>query len=164
MENKPLKPDSAKIIEKVSQFEKLANLENTKENVLLEKSILEKPVKNKEEKVQTSATTLINSVNSQTDHLTYLEKEVESILASGLDDLYNNLEPAKKIEFRSTGEKTAKTIALMINSVKYKIYEILDLIRGWLLLVPGINKFFLEQEVKIKTDKIISLEKKSENN
>ena len=32
----------------------------------------------------------------------------------------------------------------------------MSLIREWLKVIPGINKFFLEQTVKIKTDKIIN--------
>jgi hypothetical protein len=33
----------------------------------------------------------------------------------------------------------------------------LKLIREWLLIIPGVNKYFLEQEAKIKTDKIQQL-------
>jgi hypothetical protein len=32
----------------------------------------------------------------------------------------------------------------------------------WLKLLPGVNRFFLEQEAKIKTDRIIHLKKTQE--
>jgi hypothetical protein len=32
-----------------------------------------------------------------------------------------------------------------------------DVIKRWLSIIPGINKFFLEQDAKIKAEKIIKL-------
>jgi len=34
----------------------------------------------------------------------------------------------------------------------------------WLKILPGVNKFFLEQEAKIKTDKILALKNKNNQN
>jgi len=31
------------------------------------------------------------------------------------------------------------------------------LIKKWLLLIPGVNKYFLEQEAKIKADEIVKM-------
>jgi len=45
----------------------------------------------------------------------------------------------------------------MVGSFKIKARKVLHLIRDWLKIIPGINKYFLEQEAKIKTDKIIEL-------
>ena len=39
------------------------------------------------------------------------------------------------------------------------LFKIIDVIKKWLSIIPGINKFFLEQEAKIKTDKIMELKK-----
>ena len=41
-----------------------------------------------------------------------------------------------------------------------KAKKIFQLILEWLKLLPGINRFFLEQEAKIKTDRIIHLNQK----
>jgi len=82
-------------------------------------------------------------------------KVVEDILAEDLDDLYSKLPENKKNEFKSKGEQTANQIATLFNQVKYKVSEILELIKNWLKIIPGVSKFFLEQEAKIKTDKII---------
>jgi hypothetical protein len=47
-----------------------------------------------------------------------------------------------------------------MDSAKFKVKAIVDLIKKWLAIIPGVNKFFLEQEAKIKTDQIIALKQK----
>ena len=42
----------------------------------------------------------------------------------------------------------------MIKAGMIQMKKILKLIREWLLIIPGVNKFFLEQEAKIKAEKI----------
>lgn len=85
------------------------------------------------------------------------QKEIEDILSDGLGEIYVKMPPAKQAEFKHNGEQTAREINKMIDQVKFKIKKILQIIKGWLSLVPGINKFYLEQEAKIKTDKIVQL-------
>jgi hypothetical protein len=89
------------------------------------------------------------------------EKELENILADGLGDLYQTLDQTQQEIFKQKGEETARSISLLLKNVKFKIYEVLNLIRNWLFLIPGINKFFLEQEAKIKTDKILQINLKN---
>jgi len=86
--------------------------------------------------------------------------EIENILAEDIGDAYNKLSPQRKKEFKVEGEKAAYTIWKMVETAKIQVSKAIDLIRRWLKMLPGINKFFLEQEIKIKTDKIISLAKK----
>ena len=43
----------------------------------------------------------------------------------------------------------------MVSAAKVHSKKILKAIVGWLKMIPGVNKFFLEQEAKIKTDKIL---------
>lgn len=83
-------------------------------------------------------------------------KEVEDILSNGLGEIYTNLPDAKKSAFRQKGEEVAMTIRQMFVTGKVKVHTILDAIRGWLRMIPGINKFFLEQEAKIKTDRVLA--------
>jgi hypothetical protein len=45
-------------------------------------------------------------------------------------------------------------ISKMVRSLQLNVKRALQLIRDWLLTVPKVNKFFLEQEAKIKVDKI----------
>lgn len=87
-------------------------------------------------------------------------KQIESILSENLEDLYKSLPDNLKQEFKEKGEKTASKIEEIIHQAKVVVHKIVDLIRKWLLTVPGVNKFFLEQETKIKADKILALAEK----
>ena len=82
-------------------------------------------------------------------------KAVEDILSDDLTDLFLRLPPEKKLAFKTAGEDAASKIKVMMDSGKVKAKKILELIRDWLRIVPGVNKFFLEQEAKIKTDKLM---------
>lgn len=83
-------------------------------------------------------------------------KEIESVLEEDLGDLYFQLPPQEQQRFKIEGEKTARNINNLLSDLKLKVSRVADLIRGWLQLIPGVNKFFLEQETKIKTDKIVN--------
>ncbi|MBU1126501.1 MAG: hypothetical protein ABH826_03760 [Patescibacteria group bacterium] len=83
-------------------------------------------------------------------------KNVEDILAEDLTDIFLQLPEEKRSAFKLKGEEIAQKIQVMIVSGKVKVKRVLDLIREWLSMIPGVNKFFLEQESKIKTDRIIS--------
>ncbi len=89
--------------------------------------------------------------------------EVEKILSSGLEDAYRELSTAQKQEFKIEGEKTAKAIRDILRSTRVKVKKIFKLILKWLSILPGVSKFFLEQEAKIKAEKIVSLKKKYPN-
>lgn len=85
------------------------------------------------------------------------EKRIEKILEENMEEIYLKLSPEKQKEFRVMGEQTARQINAILEKTKFKIKEIINLIRKWLSIIPGLNKFFLEQEAKIKADKIIHL-------
>ncbi|MBI5404777.1 MAG: hypothetical protein HY976_00980 [Candidatus Kerfeldbacteria bacterium] len=84
-------------------------------------------------------------------------KAVEDILSEDLGTIYAGLTPEQQAVFRREGERTAGVIREMLEKVKLKTSSLLDLIRKWLRLIPGVNKFFLEQEAKIKADKVMTL-------
>ncbi|MBI3115643.1 MAG: type IV secretory system conjugative DNA transfer family protein [Candidatus Kerfeldbacteria bacterium] len=86
--------------------------------------------------------------------------EIEHILAEDLQDVYVRLSPEDQERFRREGEEVATRIGRLIEQVKLKTKSILNLIRGWLKLIPGVNRFFLEQEAKIKADQVIALAQK----
>lgn len=79
---------------------------------------------------------------------------VEHLLSEGLGDVYAAMPKDKQSVFRAKGEEVAVRIRLMIQHGKLKVQDVLKMIRDWLRMIPGVNKFFLEQEAKIKTDKI----------
>lgn len=82
--------------------------------------------------------------------------ELEKILSDDLESYYQNLDPAKQEQFKIKGEEAASKIEEMIATFKIKARTVIQIIKQWLLMIPGINKFFLEQEAKIKTQKIIA--------
>ena len=86
-------------------------------------------------------------------------RQVEKILEEGLGEYYGEMPEAAKKRFHERGEQVAFEIANMVRQFKLHVKRALKLIRDWLQTIPGVNKFFLEQESKIKTDRLTELEK-----
>lgn len=86
-----------------------------------------------------------------------ITRKLEALLAQDILPLYGALDSQTKIKFRAKGKEILKTIEKMVTSGRVVARRVFDLIRAWLVIIPGINKYFLEQEAKIKTDKIIAL-------
>lgn len=84
-------------------------------------------------------------------------KDIERILEEDLGDMYLQLDPALQQQFKKEGEQTASRIAQLLHRMKIRTKVIIDLIKNWLSIIPGVNKFFLEQEAKIKADKIVEM-------
>ena len=80
-------------------------------------------------------------------------------MEEGLTDAYRELTPVQKQEFKIAGERTARKIRDLLRSTHLKIKKIFKLLLAWLRLLPGVNKYYLEQEAKIKADKIFALQK-----
>lgn len=87
-----------------------------------------------------------------------VDVEVGKILEDNLVTYFQQLPPEAQARFKQKGEEVNSKIAKMVRSYKVKVKEALHLIRDWLLTIPGVNKFFLEQEAKIKTDRILAYE------
>ena len=86
-----------------------------------------------------------------------VQKEIETILESGLQKLYLELEPGQRQAFKAKGEIVAIKVAELMRQAKVKVQEIVRLILEWLKMLPGVSRYFLEQEAKIKAEKIIRL-------
>jgi hypothetical protein len=95
-----------------------------------------------------SATPAAKSVNLQ---------KIENILQEDLEKLYFDMDEAHRRLFKEEGERAAAKIEKFLISCKSVAIKVLEIIKNWLRLIPGINKFFIEQEAKIKTDKIIKI-------
>lgn len=89
-------------------------------------------------------------------------KEVENILAEDLADFYTKMDPVTQQQFKAQGEDTARTVNLLLSKAKVKIKEVVGHIVKWLKMIPGVNKFFIEQQAKIKADKLMALKRKRE--
>ena len=88
---------------------------------------------------------------------TKLYRKVEAILAEDLDAIYSSLDPQMQAQFRQKGEETVTKIEVLISTAKATAKAIVELIRAWLIIIPGVNRFFLEQESKLKTDRIMKI-------
>ncbi len=87
------------------------------------------------------------------------QKQIDQILSEGLDDIFMNLAPIEQKKFKEEGERSVLKINELLNQTKIKIKKIIEIIKIWLKIIPKINRYFLEQEAKIKADKIIKLKK-----
>lgn len=84
-------------------------------------------------------------------------QQIEKIMEDGLAELYMQMPPEKQREFRKVGEQTARQINQLLTATKVQIGKIIDLLKDWLKIIPGVNRFFIEQEVKIKTDELLKM-------
>lgn len=89
-----------------------------------------------------------------------LTNQIEKIMEEGIAEAYQELTPIQKQQFKIKGEETARNIKSLLLHTKVKVKKVFQLLLEWLKLLPGINRFFLMQEAKIKTDKIIALKSK----
>jgi len=87
-------------------------------------------------------------------------KRLENILENDLADVYLKLSPNQRIDFKRKGEEISKRINILLDEAKVKTKKILTLIKEWLGMIPGVNKFFLEQLAKNKLDEIVKLKNK----
>ena len=87
---------------------------------------------------------------------------VENILSENVNKLYSQLSEAKKIAFRKRGEEVVIKIKTILKGTKIRANEIFELIKGWLIMLPKISTYFLDQEAKIKTDKVLEMKKKGQ--
>ncbi|MBI4599910.1 hypothetical protein HY732_03225 [Candidatus Uhrbacteria bacterium] len=86
-----------------------------------------------------------------------LLSSIENVLEEGLLSIYKDLTPKQRKQFKHEGERVAATIEKVLKKAQVKLIELIRIIRRWLQMLPGVNVFFLEQEAKIKAEKILSL-------
>jgi len=91
-----------------------------------------------------------------------LKEAIDNILEEGLEDIYLNLPKETQKEFKVKGEEATNKINNLLKETKVKAKKIIQVIMEWLKLVPGINKFFIKQTAKIKTDKILAAKDKGD--
>ena len=91
---------------------------------------------------------------------TKVEKDIEGILAKGLDNVFLSMDASTQQEFKKKGEKTSQAIVVLLQKTKLKVKKIINLIVSWLKIIPKVNKYYIEQEAKIKTEEILLKYKK----
>ena len=83
-----------------------------------------------------------------------LFEQIENVLEEDMTDMFLAMSPKDQLIFKVKGEETVSKIRELFLQTKIQTKKIFELIREWLHSIPGVNRFFLEQEAKIKTDKI----------
>lgn len=86
--------------------------------------------------------------------------EIKSVLGKGLGGVYSKMDSQHQAEFLNAEEKAAVKIKEVLAKEPVKSRKIFNIIFDWLKNIPVVNKFFLKQEAKIKTDQIVELDKK----
>lgn len=86
--------------------------------------------------------------------------QIEQILSEHIDELYQSLPESQKPLFKEKGEEAAQKIDTILRGAKVRAKQILLIIVSWLSIIPGINKFFIEQQAEIKTNKLLALHDK----
>jgi hypothetical protein len=83
--------------------------------------------------------------------------EVEKILEAGLGDYVPDMPEEARQRFLKKGGEVAAQISVMVRTLNVQVSLVLKLLKEWLLTIPGVNKYFIEQEAKIKADRIMEL-------
>jgi len=83
-------------------------------------------------------------------------KKIESVLEEGMKEIYISLPEEKKKEFKSKGESVARQINAILHATKKKMGEIISLIISWLKIIPGVSRFFVEQQAVLKAQKLLN--------
>lgn len=89
-------------------------------------------------------------------------EQIEDIMEEGMGDVYAELDPYIKKEFKKRGEETATLIERLVVTAKVTAQRVFQLILSWLKIIPHVNKYYLQQEAKIKADKILQLSQERE--
>lgn len=84
-------------------------------------------------------------------------QRIESVLSEGLHDIFVALPPVEQQKFKVAGEQAAREVQGLLGQVKVQVGKIIDVLRRWLGTLPGVNKYFVEQEAKIKAQKLVGL-------
>lgn len=84
-------------------------------------------------------------------------RSVEQALETGLGEMVDRLPDAAKERFTAKGKEIAMQLTKSIYAGVPQSRMVVDLVKAWLLTLPSVNKYFLEQEAKIRTDAIITL-------
>lgn len=86
--------------------------------------------------------------------------EVEKVLSEDLGDAFAAMDPMTQREFKQRGEETARQIVSLLQQAKVQVRKILQLITGWMKMIPGVSKLFIAQEAKIKTDRLLAIRRR----
>lgn len=126
---------------------------------VLPKEEISRPAMEKEAAVAPPVSRIVTPPLSLSPEKPPIVRDIDAVLEEGLAELFVKMPPALQSEFKHKGEETTSKIAAILLKGKDVAKKVFEAIVEWLKLIPGVNKFFLEQEAKIKTDKILHIKK-----
>ncbi len=142
---------SKKIAEKIPNPDSEKKIELSPPEKITKKSTVESKISINP---QTSVVTPAQNWNAQR------AAAIDAILSEGLNEIFLNMKPSDQKIFIKKGEEAVAKINELLNKSKININKIIAIIKDWLKIIPGVNKFFIEQEAKIKADTVIKLKNK----
>ena len=83
---------------------------------------------------------------------------IQAILRDNLGEATAAMPEEAKTRFWAKAQEIGVVVADMVRQYKVEVKRVLHLLVEWLHTIPGVNKFFLEQEAKLKTDRILQFE------
>lgn len=146
--------DEVALAEREALKEMEAAAQETEKDNFLETAKEEAPTSTVTPASQTAAPAQEAAAPVEKDQITL---EVEKILEDGLGDYVPDMPDEARERFIHKGGEVAGELSSMVRSLNVKVKRVVTLIREWLLTIPGVNRYFIEQEAKIKTDRIVNL-------
>lgn len=149
LEQKNISPEQLKTIDK--------SIESSLDSTKIEQKIPQVAQENYNK--QTTASVVIPAEPSQIvpNNQQIIHRQVEDVLSSGMENAFLSLDAGLQRVFKLKGEETSNKITILLMQTKIKVSTITKLILEWLRIIPKINKHYLEQEAKIKTDNILKI-------
>jgi len=114
---------------------------------------------NLDQDIDKSSSGLELPASVKTNGLSEQEEKIDDILEEDLDDIFLKMPQEKRAEFKKKGEEAVKEISKILQESKVKIKKIINILKKWLSMIPGVNKFYLEQMTKNKVDEILKLKR-----
>ena len=154
-------PDVVLAAEKQDQSSKDVLVEVGKENAAESINVSAEKTATSEKNVAAPAPVAVNQTVSApaVEVKSELRQAVERVMEADLKDLYLTMSPQERKLFKTKGELAAKEITGLIEKTKINLDKILKLLFDWLKVLPGVNRFFIEQEAKLKADQLLKLPK-----
>jgi len=92
-------------------------------------------------------------------------QDIEKEMSKDLEDVYKDLDSDTQKKVEKEGEEASREIEILIEESIETGQDIskkaIKIVRDWMREIHGVNRYFLEQESKRKTDRILALMIKS---
>ncbi|MFA6466450.1 MAG: hypothetical protein WCV71_01160 [Patescibacteria group bacterium] len=149
LEQQNISPEQFKAIDK--------SVENSLDSGKIERKIIAPAQENYNNQTPTSVVIPEEHNAVVPNNQQIIHRQVENVLSAGMENVFLSLDAGLQRDFKLKGEETSNKITLLLMQTKIKVSAITKLILEWLRIIPKINKHYLEQEAKIKTDNILKI-------